>query len=189
MYTPAFVEAVQRVREKLGKAKQEWVDLKQDASDLQEYSNAKITRVRKYLVVLQDKTRKLDASVRDADSRLLPLKKEKRKLFNDIMSLKGGSTWHNCAAVAWDAVASQPPRAACQREFFYVQARHSGRSSNPTYVHPLLGLEGDLDIGGCNFAGAWSTRCLAAVASLIARPLLPLQFMPVPASSTLLVES
>lgn len=89
MYTAAFVEAVQRVREKLSKAKEEWVELKQEASDLQEYSNAKITRVRKYLVVLQDKTRKLDASVRDADARLVPLKKEKRKLFNDLMSLKG----------------------------------------------------------------------------------------------------
>ncbi|GAQ85314.1 Kinesin [Klebsormidium nitens] len=89
MYTAAFVEAVQRVREKLSKTKEEWVELKQEASDLQEYSNAKITRVRKYLVVLQDKTRKLDASVRDADARLVPLKKEKRKLFNDLMSLKG----------------------------------------------------------------------------------------------------
>jgi hypothetical protein len=153
MYTPAFVEAVQRVREKLGKAKQEWVDLKQDASDLQEYSNAKITRVRKYLVVLQDKTRKLDASVRDADSRLVPLKKEKRKLFNDIMSLKGGFTWHVCLAFVGALGGITAPKSNLLKQLFSYPSAYRHYSGAQLILHMCilcLVLEGDQNVGGCH---------------------------------------
>lgn len=40
-------------------AKEDFLALKQEASDLQEYSNAKLDRVTRYLGVLAEKTRKL----------------------------------------------------------------------------------------------------------------------------------
>ncbi len=40
-------------------ARDEWVELRQEASDLQEYSTAKIHRVTRYLGVLADKARRL----------------------------------------------------------------------------------------------------------------------------------
>lgn len=39
--------------------KEDYVELRQEATDLQEYSNAKLDRVTRYLGVLADKTRKL----------------------------------------------------------------------------------------------------------------------------------
>lgn len=39
--------------------KKDYLELRQEATDLQEYSNAKIDRVTRYLGVLADKTRKL----------------------------------------------------------------------------------------------------------------------------------
>lgn len=40
-------------------AREDYLDLRQEASELQEYSNAKLDRVTRYLGVLADKTRKL----------------------------------------------------------------------------------------------------------------------------------
>lgn len=40
-------------------ARQDYLELRQEASELQEYSNAKLDRVTRYLGVLADKTRKL----------------------------------------------------------------------------------------------------------------------------------
>lgn len=40
-------------------AKEDYLELRQEASDLQEYSNAKLDRVTRYLGVLAEKTRKL----------------------------------------------------------------------------------------------------------------------------------
>lgn len=40
-------------------AKEDYMDLRQEASELQEYSNAKLFRATRYLGVLADKTRRL----------------------------------------------------------------------------------------------------------------------------------
>lgn len=40
-------------------AKDDYLELRQEASDLQEYSNAKLERVTRYLGVLAEKTHKL----------------------------------------------------------------------------------------------------------------------------------
>lgn len=40
-------------------AREDYLELRQEASELQEYSNAKLDRVTRYLGVLADKTRKL----------------------------------------------------------------------------------------------------------------------------------
>lgn len=40
-------------------AREDYLELRQEASDLQDYSNAKLDRVTRYLGVLADKTRKL----------------------------------------------------------------------------------------------------------------------------------
>ncbi|CAN4126770.1 unnamed protein product [Withania somnifera] len=61
----------------------------QEASDLQEYSNAKLDRVMRYLGVLADKTRKLDQAVLETEARISPLISEKKKLFNDLITAQG----------------------------------------------------------------------------------------------------
>ena len=45
-------------------AKEDYLELRQEASDLQEYSNAKLDRVTRYLGVLAEKTRKLGMILR-----------------------------------------------------------------------------------------------------------------------------
>lgn len=44
-------------------AREECIELRQEASDLQEYSNAKIARVTRYLGVLAEKARRLGSSL------------------------------------------------------------------------------------------------------------------------------
>ncbi|KAF6172397.1 hypothetical protein GIB67_025902 [Kingdonia uniflora] len=50
---------VHKLKEKLKRAKEDYLELKQEASDLQEYSNAKLDRVTRYLGFLADRARKL----------------------------------------------------------------------------------------------------------------------------------
>lgn len=45
-------------------AKEDYLELRQEVNDLQEYSNAKLDRVTRYLGVLADKTRKLGNRLR-----------------------------------------------------------------------------------------------------------------------------
>ncbi|KAG8642825.1 hypothetical protein MANES_12G126900v8 [Manihot esculenta] len=70
-------------------AKEDYLELRQEASDLQEYSNAKLDRVTRYLGVLAEKTRKLDQVVLETDARISPLINEKKRLFNDLLTAKG----------------------------------------------------------------------------------------------------
>ncbi|KAL5992670.1 Kinesin-like protein KIN-14L [Asimina triloba] len=87
-------------------AREDYLDLRQEASDLQEYSNAKLDRVTRYLGVLADKARKLgkaldeyssdedfylvsDHAAIEAEARISPLINEKKKLFNDLLTAKG----------------------------------------------------------------------------------------------------
>ncbi|CAK9158054.1 unnamed protein product [Ilex paraguariensis] len=65
------------------------MELRQEASDLQEYSNAKLDRVTRYLGVLADKTRKLDQAALETEARISPLIHEKKKLFNELLTAKG----------------------------------------------------------------------------------------------------
>lgn len=44
-------------------AREDYLELRQEASELQEYSNAKLDRVTRYLGVLADKSRKLGKEV------------------------------------------------------------------------------------------------------------------------------
>lgn len=65
------------------------MELRQEATDLQEYSNAKLDRVTRYLGVLADKTRKLDQVAFETEARISPLINEKKRLFNDLLTAKG----------------------------------------------------------------------------------------------------
>jgi hypothetical protein len=49
-------------------AKDDYLQLRQEASELQEYSNAKLDRVTRYLGVLAEKTRKLGKKLIHIDS-------------------------------------------------------------------------------------------------------------------------
>ncbi|KAL6548070.1 Kinesin-like protein KIN-14B [Orobanche hederae] len=69
--------------------KEDYVQLRQEAMDLQDYSSAKLDRVTRYLGVLADKTRKLDQAALEAEARISPLLSEKKKLFNDLLTAKG----------------------------------------------------------------------------------------------------
>ncbi|KAF7809357.1 kinesin-like protein KIN-14B [Senna tora] len=70
-------------------AREDYLQLRQKASELQEYSNAKLERVTRYLRVLADKTRRLDKVSLEAEARISPVVNEKRRLFNDLLTSKG----------------------------------------------------------------------------------------------------
>ncbi|KAG6385738.1 hypothetical protein SASPL_154616 [Salvia splendens] len=70
-------------------AREDYMQLRQEAMDLQEYSSAKLDRVTRYLGVLADKTRKLDQAALETEARIFPLLSEKKKLFNDLLTAKG----------------------------------------------------------------------------------------------------
>ncbi|KAK7390567.1 hypothetical protein VNO78_25876 [Psophocarpus tetragonolobus] len=54
-------------------AKEDYLQLRQEASELQEYSNAKLDRVTRYLGVLADETRQLDQVALETEARISPL--------------------------------------------------------------------------------------------------------------------
>ncbi|EOX91954.1 Kinesin like protein for actin based chloroplast movement 1 isoform 1 [Theobroma cacao] len=85
----ALASKVQRLKDKVKLAKEDYLELRQEASDLQEYSNAKLDRVTRYLGVLAEKTRKLDQVALESEARISPLINEKRRLFNDLLTAKG----------------------------------------------------------------------------------------------------
>uniref|UniRef100_A0A5B6YT68 Putative kinesin-like protein KCA2 n=1 Tax=Davidia involucrata TaxID=16924 RepID=A0A5B6YT68_DAVIN len=85
----ALASKFQRLKDKVQLAREDYLELKQEASDLQEYSNAKLDRVTRYLGVLADKTRKLDQAARETEARISPLINEKKRLFNDLLTAKG----------------------------------------------------------------------------------------------------
>ncbi|KDP29758.1 hypothetical protein JCGZ_18693 [Jatropha curcas] len=85
----ALVSKVQRLKDKVKLAKEDYLELRQEASDLQEYSNAKLERVTRYLGVLAEKTRKLDQVALETEARISPLINEKKRLFNDLLTAKG----------------------------------------------------------------------------------------------------
>ncbi|XVF17349.1 hypothetical protein REPUB_Repub10bG0113300 [Reevesia pubescens] len=85
----ALASKVERLKEKVKIAKEDYLELKQEASDLQEYSNAKLDRVTRYLGVLAEKTRKLDQVALESEARIYPLINEKKRLFNDLLTAKG----------------------------------------------------------------------------------------------------
>ncbi|KAF5201284.1 Kinesin-like protein kin-14l [Thalictrum thalictroides] len=70
-------------------AKEDYLELRQEASDLQEYSNAKLDRVTRYLGVLADRARKLDQVALESEARISPLIVEKKRLYNDLLTAKG----------------------------------------------------------------------------------------------------
>ncbi|XP_018486148.2 kinesin-like protein KIN-14B [Raphanus sativus] len=80
---------VHSLKEKVELAKDDYVGLRQEAIDLQEYSNAKLARVTRYLGVLADKTRTLDQHALETEARISPLINEKKRLFNDLLTTKG----------------------------------------------------------------------------------------------------
>jgi hypothetical protein len=58
-HSSELASKVQSLKDKVQLAKDDYVGLRQEATDLQEYSNAKLERVTRYLGVLADKSRKL----------------------------------------------------------------------------------------------------------------------------------
>ncbi|KAK0604162.1 hypothetical protein LWI29_012700 [Acer saccharum] len=85
----ALATKVQRLKDEVKLAKEDYLELRQEASDLQEYSNAKLDRVTRYLGVLAEKTRKLDQVALETEARISPLINEKKRLFNDLLTAKG----------------------------------------------------------------------------------------------------
>ncbi|XP_022741785.1 kinesin-like protein KIN-14B [Durio zibethinus] len=85
----ALASKVQRLKDKVKLAKEDYLELRQEASDLQEYSNAKLDRVTRYLGVLAEKTHKLDQAALESEARISPLINEKKRLFNELLTAKG----------------------------------------------------------------------------------------------------
>ncbi|KAF8081981.1 hypothetical protein N665_0854s0018 [Sinapis alba] len=89
MHSPELASKVLSLKDKVELAKDDYVGLRQEAIDLQEYSNAKLERVTRYLGVLADKSRKLDQHALETEARISPLINEKKRLFNDLLTTKG----------------------------------------------------------------------------------------------------
>ncbi|KAL6959447.1 Kinesin-like protein KIN-14B, variant 2 [Sarracenia purpurea var. burkii] len=85
----SMASKLQRLKENVKLARDDYLELRQEVSDLQEYSNAKLDRVTRYLGVLAGKTRKLDQAAIETEARISPLIAEKKKLFNDLLTAKG----------------------------------------------------------------------------------------------------
>ncbi|XP_021728175.1 kinesin-like protein KIN-14B [Chenopodium quinoa] len=85
----SVVSKVRKLEDKLKFAKEDYAVLRQEASDLQEYSIAKLDRITRYVGALADKTRKLDQAALEAEARITPLISEKKRLFNDLLTAKG----------------------------------------------------------------------------------------------------
>ncbi|XP_039158155.1 kinesin-like protein KIN-14B isoform X3 [Eucalyptus grandis] len=69
---------VQRLVDNVQLARQDYLELRQEASEVQEYSNVKLDRVTRYLSVLADKMRKLVAL--EGEARIAPLVSEKEEV-------------------------------------------------------------------------------------------------------------
>uniref|UniRef100_A0A0D9WNA5 Kinesin motor domain-containing protein n=1 Tax=Leersia perrieri TaxID=77586 RepID=A0A0D9WNA5_9ORYZ len=82
-------ERLDQLADSVQLAREDCLELRQEASDLLEYSNAKLGRVTRYLGFLADRTRKLDQAALETEARISPLIHEKKKLFNDLLTLKG----------------------------------------------------------------------------------------------------
>ncbi|KAM1161320.1 hypothetical protein ACFX2B_000431 [Malus domestica] len=85
----AVASKLQKLKGKVKLAKEDYLELRQEASELHEYSNAKLERATRYLGVLANKTRKLDQFALETEARISPLINEKRRLFNDLLTAKG----------------------------------------------------------------------------------------------------
>ncbi|XP_057492664.1 kinesin-like protein KIN-14B [Actinidia eriantha] len=85
----AMAAKLKKLKDKVTLAREDYLELRQEAIDLQGYSNAKLDRVTRYLGVLADKTRKLDRAAFETEARITPLINEKKKLFNDLLTAKG----------------------------------------------------------------------------------------------------
>jgi hypothetical protein len=77
------------LKDKVKLANKDYLALKQEAIDLQEYCFAKLDRVTRYLGVLADKTRKLDQAALETEARIVPLVNEKKRLFDELLTSKG----------------------------------------------------------------------------------------------------
>ncbi|PKU66315.1 Geminivirus Rep-interacting motor protein [Dendrobium catenatum] len=82
-------EKFNRLKDQVKRARQDYLELRHEAGDLRDYSNAKLDRVTRYLGVLADRTRKLDQAALEAEARIAPLLDEKRRLFNELLTNKG----------------------------------------------------------------------------------------------------
>ncbi|TQE14232.1 hypothetical protein C1H46_000151 [Malus baccata] len=84
----AVASKLQKLKDKVKLAREDYLELRQEASELHEYSNAKLERATRYLGVLVNKTRKLDQFALETEARISPLINEKRRLFNDLLTAK-----------------------------------------------------------------------------------------------------
>ncbi|KAK7307259.1 hypothetical protein VNO77_40159 [Canavalia gladiata] len=85
----SLASKVQALNDKVQLARNDYLQLRQEASELQEYSNAKLDRVTRYLGVLAEKSRKLDQVALETEARISSVINEKRRLFNDLVASKG----------------------------------------------------------------------------------------------------
>lgn len=85
----AVATKLHNLKDKVKHAREDYVELRQEAVDLQDYSNAKLDRVTRYLGVLADKTRKLDQAALEAEAKVAPLINEKKRLYNELLTSKG----------------------------------------------------------------------------------------------------
>ncbi|KAI3717567.1 hypothetical protein L1987_69269 [Smallanthus sonchifolius] len=89
VYKQAIATKLHNLKDKVKHVREDYAELRQEAVDLQEYSNAKLDRVTRYLGVLADKSRKLDQAALEAEAKVSPLINEKKRLYNELLTAKG----------------------------------------------------------------------------------------------------
>ncbi|KAF5764033.1 putative minus-end-directed kinesin ATPase [Helianthus annuus] len=89
VYKQNIANKLHNLKDKVKNVREDYAELRQEAVDLQEYSNAKLDRVTRYLGVLADKTRKLDQAALEAEAKVAPLIEEKKRLYNELLTTKG----------------------------------------------------------------------------------------------------
>ncbi|KAJ7297730.1 hypothetical protein O6H91_Y039600 [Diphasiastrum complanatum] len=89
LFSAVIASKILQLKDLVVTTRDDFLELRQEASDLQEYSNAKIARVTRYLGVLAEKAHRLDLIAVNCEDRLELLRKEKKQLFNDLLTLKG----------------------------------------------------------------------------------------------------
>ncbi|KAG6497759.1 hypothetical protein ZIOFF_045665 [Zingiber officinale] len=85
---------LQKLEKQVKHTRDYYLELRQEATDLKEYSHAKLDRVTRYLGVLADRARKLDQASLESEARITPVINEKKKLFNDLLTAKGNVKVH-----------------------------------------------------------------------------------------------
>eukprot|EP00850_Spirogloea_muscicola_P026480 SM007776S22007 [mRNA] locus=s7776:41:446:- [translate_table: standard] len=84
------------------------MELRGEAAELHEYSASKFGRLALFLGALAEKTDRQDQAAQEVEARIAPLRQERRRLFNDLLAMKGEQQLTSASGRAAAAVEDGP---------------------------------------------------------------------------------